>query len=168
MEETQSTTYIDTCIYICIYIYIYIYIFEGFAPAAGPLGCREAAWLLNWKQRGYCCYLNLLFWTPWSSFLNPWDTILVILGSRGTPNGHTEAQMSVFIDFFLKFGSLSGPTLGTFSRVSVIWDDRKENSFQVHDFGGPGMEIIVECIGCMRHKQCKNNVLWVISLFWFI
>jgi len=53
---------------------------------------------------------------------------LVILGSRGTPNGHTEAQMSVFIDLFLDLGSLPGPTLGTFCRFSVIWDDREENN----------------------------------------
>ncbi len=81
------------------------------------------------------------------------------LGSRGTPNGHTEAQMYVFIDFLLTLGSNSGPTLNTFSRFSVIWDDRKENSFQVHDFGGPGMEIIVECSGCMCHNHVKPRVL---------
>ena len=45
--------------------------------------------------------------------LGTWDTILVILGSRGTPNGHTEAQMSIFSDFRLDLGSLLGPTLGT-------------------------------------------------------
>ncbi len=65
----------------------------------------------------------VFFFTPQSSFLGPLDTIL---GSRGTPNGHTEAQMSVSIDFFFDLGSLPGPTLGTFSRFSMIWDDRKE------------------------------------------
>ena len=74
--------------------------------------------------------------------MGPWDTILVILGSRGTPNGHTEAQMSVFIDLFMDLGSLPGTTLGTCSRFSIIWDARKEDSFQVHDFGGRGMEIM--------------------------
>ena len=66
--------------------------------------------------------------------------------------------MSVFIDFLLGLGSLPGPTLGTFFRFSVIWDDRKENSFQVHDFIGRGMEIMLECNGCMCHSQCKNHV----------
>ena len=34
-------------------------------------------------------------------------------GSRGAPNGHTEAQMAVFINFKVDLGSLLGPTLGT-------------------------------------------------------
>ena len=72
--------------------------------------------------------------------MDTWDTILVILGSRGTPNGHTEAQMSVFIDFKMDLGSLLGPTLGTILRFSVIWDDKKGVSFQVHGFSDPGME----------------------------
>ena len=84
--------------------------------------------------------------------------LLVILGSRGTPNGHTEAQMSVFIDFFLDLGSLLGLTVATFCRFSVIWDDRKEHSFQVHDFGGRGMEIMLECNGCMCYNHRKYNV----------
>ena len=42
------------------------------------------------------------------------DTILVILGSRGTPNGHIEAQRSSFIDFRVDLGSLLEPTLDTF------------------------------------------------------
>ena len=46
--------------------------------------------------------------------MRTWDTILVILGSRGTPNGHTEVQISILIDFRVDLGSLLGPTLGTF------------------------------------------------------
>ena len=45
--------------------------------------------------------------------MGTWDTILVILGFRGAPNGHTEAQLAVFIDFRVDFGSLLGPTLDT-------------------------------------------------------
>jgi hypothetical protein len=41
------------------------------------------------------------------------DSILVILGYRGTPKGHTEAHMYIFIDFRVDLGSLLGPTLGT-------------------------------------------------------
>ena len=77
------------------------------------------------------------------------DTILVILGFRGTPNGHTEAQMSVFIDFSMDLGTLLGRTLDTIQRFSVIWGDKKGDSFQVHVFGDPGMEMMPECNGCM-------------------
>ena len=45
--------------------------------------------------------------------MGTWDTILVILGSRGIPNGHTEVQMSTFVDFKVDLGSVLGPTLGT-------------------------------------------------------
>ena len=34
-------------------------------------------------------------------------------GSRGAPNGHTEAQMAVFTGFKMDLGSLLGLTLGT-------------------------------------------------------
>ena len=61
-----------------------------------------------------------------------------------------------FYPFFMDLGSLPGPTLGTFSRFSVIWDDRKENRSKVHDFGGRGMEIILECNGCMCHNRFKK------------
>ena len=82
----------------------------------------------------------------------------MILGGRGTPNGHTEAQMFVFIDFFSDLGSFLGTTLGKFCRFYVIWDDRKETSFRVHNFRGQGMEIMLECNGCMFNNQCKNYV----------
>ena len=45
--------------------------------------------------------------------MGPLGTILVILGPKGAPKRHTEAQMSIFIDFRVDFGSLLGPTLGT-------------------------------------------------------
>ena len=46
--------------------------------------------------------------------LGTWDMILVILGSRETPNGHTEAQMSICVDFRVHLGILLEPTLDTF------------------------------------------------------
>ena len=45
--------------------------------------------------------------------MGTWGTILLILCSRGTPNGHIEAQMSVFIDF-------REPTLGTPGRPRKV------------------------------------------------
>ena len=89
----------------------------------------------------------------------------MILGSRGTPNGHTEAQMSVFIDFSIDLGSLLGPTLGTIQRFSVIWGGKKGDSFQVHVFCDPWMEMMPECNGCMCYKHYKNHVFSMISLF---
>ena len=76
-------------------------------------------------------------------------SVLVILGSRGTPNGHTEVQMSVFIDFRVHLGTLLGPTLDTFLRFSVIWDVQMEDSFQVHVFSDPGTEMMLEPDGWM-------------------
>ena len=43
--------------------------------------------------------------------MDPLGTILVILGPKGTPKRHTEAQMFVFIDFMVDLGSPLGPTL---------------------------------------------------------
>ena len=51
----------------------------------------------------------------WRSFLGPLGTILVILGPKVVPEGHTEAQISFFIDFRVDFGSLLGPILGIIS-----------------------------------------------------
>ena len=89
--------------------------------------------------------------------MGTWDTILVILGSRGTPNGHTEAQMSIFIDFRVHLGSLLGPTLGICFDVSVIWGAKMGYCFQVHVFGDPGVEMMPESSGCMCYNHCKNN-----------
>ena len=82
---------------------------------------------------------------------------MVILCSTGTPNGHTEAQMSIFIDFMVDLGSLLGFILGTNLCFSVIWGGKMGDSFQVHVFGDPGMEMMPECNGCMCQKHCKNN-----------
>ena len=73
----------------------------------------------------------------------------MILGSRGTPNGHTETQKSTFIDFRDHLGTLLGPILETFCDSSVIWDTKMGDSFQVHVFSDPGMEMMLESDGCM-------------------
>ena len=85
------------------------------------------------------------------------DTILVILGSRGTPTGHTEAQISIFINFWMDLGSLLGLTLDIILCFSVILDTKMGDSFQVHLFDDPGMEMMPECMGrmCLNHnKNC--------------
>ena len=76
--------------------------------------------------------------------MGTWDMILLILWSRGTPNGHTETQKSTFVDFRVHLGTLLGPTLETFLRFSVIWDAKMGDSFQVHVFSDPGMEMMLE------------------------
>ena len=93
------------------------------------------------------------------------DTILVILGSRGTPNGHSKVRMSIFSDFGVDLGSLLGLTLGTILGFSVILGGKMGDSFQVHVFGDPGMEMMPEYSGCMCHKRNKNFVFFMISLF---
>ena len=47
------------------------------------------------------------------------------------------------------FGSLLGRTLGTIGRFSLIWDVKVGDSFQVHVFDDPGVEMLRECNGCM-------------------
>ena len=89
--------------------------------------------------------------------MDTWDTILVVLGSRGTPNGHTEAQRSIFIDFLMNLGGSGTPLWAHFCHFSVIGDAKVGDSFQVHAFGDPGMEMMPECIGCMCLNHCKKN-----------
>ncbi len=88
--------------------------------------------------------------------MGTWDTIWVILGSRGTPNGHTEVQMSIFIDFRMHLGSVLGPTLDRFFDFSIILATKVRVSFQVHVFGDPVMEMMPECRVCMCLNHGKN------------
>ena len=73
--------------------------------------------------------------------MGTWDTILVILGSRGTPNRQLEVQVSIFIDFKVILGVSWGPLWAPFCDLSVILGAKMGDSFQVHVFGDPGMEI---------------------------
>ena len=80
--------------------------------------CRRPPWMqgaAGWLaiETGVFLYLRLSIWRPSGCILGTWGTIFVIMGSRGAPNGHTEGQMSICIDFWLHFGSLLGHTLGT-------------------------------------------------------
>ena len=81
--------------------------------------------------------------------MGTWDTILVILGSRGTPNGHTEAQMSICIDFRMHLEASWESLLIQFCDFSVIWDAKMGGSFQVHVFSDPGMEMMLKSDGWM-------------------
>ena len=142
--------------------YIYIYILR-LRPCRRPPWMQGAAGCLATKM-GVYLYLRLSFWRPSGCFLGAWGTILVIMGSRGTPNGHTEGQMSIFIDFRIHFGSLLGPTLGTIGWFSVILDVKVGDSFQIYFLCDPGMEMMPEFRGWMCLNHGKFNGFWRISL----
>ena len=57
--------------------------------------------------------------------------------------------MSISIDFWKDFGSLLGPTLRYFCDLSVIWDAKVGDSFQVHVFDDPEMEMLADRGGSM-------------------
>ena len=85
--------------------------------------------------------------------MGPLGTVLVILGPKGAPKRHTEAQMSIFrhteaqmsifIDFRVDFGCSWDPLWARFCDFSVIWGGKMEDWFQVHVFSDPGMEIML-------------------------
>ena len=61
-----------------------------------------------------------------------------------------------FYLFRVDLGSLLGPTLGKILRFSVVWGSKLGDSFQVHVFGDPGMEMMPECNGCMCYNHVKT------------
>ena len=78
---------------------------------------------------------------------------MVVQGPTGTPNRHLEVPLSISIDFRVHSGSLLEPTLAFFCGFSVILDTKMGDSFQVHVFGDPVMEMMPECSGC----RCLNH-----------
>ena len=86
-------------------------------------------------------------------------------GATGTPNRHLEVPLSISTDFRIHSGSLLGPTLAPFCCFCVIAGTKMGDSFQVHVFGDPGMEMMPECIGCMCYKHNKTYGFSDISLF---
>ena len=114
-------------------------------------------WLTFYSQNCYLETLRLHFGSL--------SDFLVIQGSTGTPNRHLEVQLSIFSDFWMHFGSLLGPTVGTFCDLSMILGAKVGDSFQVHVFGDPGMEMMPECSGCMCLNRNKNCVFLAVSPF---
>ena len=96
---------------------------------------------------GHFLYPKLLFWVPGGSILGTWDTILLIQGSKGSPNRHLEVQVCIFIDFRVILGASWEPLWAPFCDFSVIWGAKMGDSFQVHVFGDPGMEMMPDCGG---------------------
>ena len=85
---------------------------------------------------------------PTRSSTHTTTTVKVFLGSRETPNGHTDgytdAQMSVFNDFSSDLGTLLEHTLATIFGFSVFWGGKLGGSFHIHVFSAPGMEMMPE------------------------
>ena len=81
---------------------------------------------------------------------------MVIQGSTGTPNRHLEVQVSIFSDFRMHFGVSWDSLWRPFCDFSLIWGAKVGNSFRVHVFDDPGMEMMPECTGCMCLNHGKN------------
>ena len=88
--------------------------------------------------------------------MGTWATILVIQGSKGSPNGHLEVQVKIFGDFRMIWGVPWESLWLPFSDFSLIWSVKMGGWFQVHVFGGSGMEMVLECDGCMCYNHGKN------------
>ena len=71
--------------------------------------------------------------------------------------------MSIFI-FRVIWGGSCNPLRTPFCDSSVIVNAKMGDSFQVHVFGDPGMEMMPECSGCMCYKHNKDDVVCMISL----
>ncbi len=89
----------------------------------------------------------------------------MIQGSRGTPNGHIGVQESIFIDFRVQLGRLLGDILETFLRFVYDLGAKVGDSFQVHVFDDPEVEMLLESSGCLCYKHNKNNGFRDISRF---
>ena len=76
-----------------------------------------------------------------------------------------EVQLYICIDFGCHSGSLLGPTLASFCVFSVILGTEMGGSFQVHVFSDPGMEMMLECSGCMCLNHRENCGFREIPLF---
>ena len=92
----------------------------------------------------------------------------------GDPGGHRDAQQAPggsvvhFFDFGSHSGSLLGSTLLSLCVFSVILGTKMGDSFHVHVFSDPGMEMMPECSGCMCLNHGNNCGFREIPLFSFI
>jgi len=71
----------------------------------------------------------------------------------------------IFIDFSVILGASWHPLWAHVGDFSVILGAKMGDSFQVHVFGDPGMEMMPECSGCMCYNHGKNNGYRDIPLF---
>ena len=88
----------------------------------------------------------------------PGVIILVIEGSKGSPNRHLEVQVFIFSYFRIIWGVPWESLWAPFLDFSVIWGAKMGDCLQVHVFGDPGMEMMPECNGCMCYKHNTSAV----------
>ena len=90
--------------------------------------------------------------------MGTWDIILVILGSKGSPNRHLKVQVYSCSDFRVILGVSWDPLWPPVCEFSLIWGARMGDWFQVDVFGGSGMEMVLECDGCMCYNRKQTVV----------
>jgi len=149
-----------------IWIYGYMDILR-LRPCRRPL-CQQATvdWLT--AEMGNFFYKKLSFWWPCGSILGTLSDHFDDPGVQGSPNRHLEVHLCIFIDFGVILGVSWDPLWAPFSDYSVIGGAKMGDSFQVHVFGDPGMEMMPECSVCMCYIHSKNNGFRCISLFPFL
>jgi len=76
--------------------------------------------------------------------------MLVIQGSKGSPNRHLEVHVCIFINVCVICGVSWDPLWAQFCHLSVILGAKMGDSPQVYGLGDPGMEMMpAECSVCM-------------------
>ena len=81
---------------------------------------------------------------------------MVIQGSTGTPNRHPEVWcpfLSILGAFWESLGTHFGDLFVIFLRFRGA---KVGNSFQVHVFDDPGVEMLPDSGFCMCYNHCKN------------
>jgi len=73
----------------------------------------------------------------------------------------------IFMNLGVLLGASWDPLWMHFCDVSVIVGAKMGDCLQVHGFGDPGLEMMVECRGCMwlEYNQGKDCCFSVFSLF---
>ena len=77
-------------------------------------------------------------------------------GIQGVTQQALEVKVCIFSDFRVIVGVSRDPLWAPFCEFSVICGARMGDWFQVHVFGGSGMEMVLECDGCMCYNHSKN------------
>jgi len=133
--------------------------FEGFAPADGPLSAGNC-WLVAYWD-GSLLFAKLVFAPFWYTEWPFWWP----RGSTGTPNGHLEARMSIFINFRIHSGSLLWPMLEQCSWFACDLDGEAGRLFAAPSSEDLAREMMPEPSGCMCYDQSKNSCFCMASLF---
>ena len=91
------------------------------------------------------------------------DTILVILGCRGTPNGHLEVLISILLILGLIWEPSWDPLWRHFRDFSVIWAAKVGDSFQTKFLMSLGWKYCLNAVAV-----CVRNIIKTIVFEWFL